>query len=71
MNVVLRLMELMLSLCGGVVGWGGGCTVIFVSTPSPTDLDWTIRLDWSLTKILDNYLRLTWKTLLDYLRYLS
>ena len=50
MNVVLRLMELMLSLCGGVVvGWGGFCTVIFVSTPSPTDLDWTVRLDWSLT----------------------
>ena len=22
MNVVLRLMELMLSLCGGVMGWG-------------------------------------------------
>ena len=20
------------------------------STPSPTDLDWTVRLDWSLTK---------------------
>ena len=34
----------------GGVGWGGGvCTVIFVSTPSPTDLDWTVRLDWSLT----------------------
>ena len=32
------------------VWWGGGvCTVIFVSTPSPTDLDWTVRLDWSLT----------------------
>ena len=32
------------------MGWGGGvCTVIFVSTPSPTDLDWTVRLDWSLT----------------------
>ena len=49
MNVVLRLMELMLSLCGGV---GGVCTVIFVSTPSPTDLDWTVRLDWSLTKVV-------------------
>ena len=24
MNVVLRLMDLMLSLCGGVVGWWGG-----------------------------------------------
>ena len=21
------------------------------STPSPTDLDWTVRLDWSLTKM--------------------
>ena len=53
-NVVLRLMELMLSLCGGVGwvgGWGRVCTVIFVSTPSPTDLDWTVRLDWSLTII--------------------
>ena len=52
MNVVLRLMELMLSLCGGVGWWGGVCTVIFVSTPSPTDLDWTVRLDWSLTKVV-------------------
>ena len=35
MNVVLRLPELMLSLCGGgVVGWGGVCTVIFVSNPT-------------------------------------
>ena len=53
MNVVLRLMELMelmLSLCGGVGLGGGVCTVIFVSTPSPTDLVWTVRLDWSLTK---------------------
>ena len=33
------------------VWWGGVCTVIFVSTPSPTDLDWTVRLDWSLTII--------------------
>ena len=33
-----------------MVGWWGGvCTVIFASTPSPTDLDWTVRLDWSLT----------------------
>ena len=24
------------------------------STPSPTDLDWTVRLDWSLTKIPSN-----------------
>ena len=31
------------------VWWGGICTVIFVSTPSLTDLDWTVRLDWSLT----------------------
>ena len=23
------------------------------STPSPTDLDWTVRLDWSLTKKTD------------------
>ena len=46
MNNVLMFMELMLSLCGGV---GGVCTVIFVSTPSLTDLDWTVRLDWSLT----------------------
>ena len=29
--------------------WGGVCTVIFVSTPSPTDLDGTVRLDSSLT----------------------
>ena len=47
MIVVLRLMELMLSLCGEVVGWG--LHSHFVSTPSPTDLDWTVRLDWSLT----------------------
>ena len=33
----------------GGVRWGGVCTVIFVSTPSPTDLDWTVKLDWSLT----------------------
>ena len=36
-------------LCGGCVGGGLVCTVIFVSTPSPTDLEWTVRLDWSLT----------------------
>ena len=28
---------------------GGFCTVIFVSTPSPTDLDWTVSLEF------DNY----------------
>ena len=32
------------------VWWGGVCIVIFMSTPSPTDLDWTVRLAWSLTK---------------------
>ena len=31
------------------VWWGGVCTGIFVSTPSLTDLDWTVRLDWSFT----------------------
>ena len=38
----------------GGVGWlGGVCTVIFVSTPSPTDLDWTVKLDFT---IIDNWL---------------
>ena len=41
-NAVLRLMELMMSLCGGV-GWlvGLGLHSNFMSTPSLTDLDWT------------------------------
>ena len=47
-----------------VVLWGGGvCAVIFLSTPSPTDLDWTVRLDWSLTiwnKIMVSWLGLSW-----------
>ena len=30
-----------------LVSWDGGKTK---STPSPTDFDWTVRLDWSLTK---------------------
>ena len=31
------------------MGGGGVCTVIFMSTSSPTDLEWTARLDWRLT----------------------
>ena len=44
----------------GGVGWVGGgvCTVIFVSTPSPTDLDWSVRLDWSLTKRLSRRIKM-------------
>ena len=44
-----------------LVDFGEGCYLLLVtcscdggktkSTPSPTDLDWTVRLDWSLTKI--------------------
>ena len=30
----------------GGVGGVGVCTVILVSTPSPTDLDWTVRLEF-------------------------
>ena len=44
--ITMRSKPIMLSLCGGVVG--GVCTVIYVSKPSPNDLDWTVRLDWSL-----------------------
>ena len=41
------------------VDFGGGYLLLLLvscdggktkSTPSPTDLDWTVRLDWSLTK---------------------
>ena len=41
-----------------LVDFGEGCCYLLScdggktkSTPSPTDLDWTVRLDWSLTII--------------------
>ena len=39
------------------------------STPSPTDLDWTVRLDWSLTIVfsVDYTIAVTWHRILDYI----
>ena len=56
-NVNLSLLVLTVEFLWWV-GWGGVCTVIFVSTPSPTDLDWSVRLDWSLTKRLSRRIKM-------------
>ena len=49
-----------------VVSCDGGKTK---STPSPTDLDWTVRLDWSLTIVfsVDYTIAVTWHRILDYI----
>ena len=52
--------------CYLLVTWDGGKTK---STPSPTDLDWTVRLDWSLTIVfsVDYTIAVTWHRILDYI----